>query len=235
MNGIQTGPVTVTAPRHASRATREVGRATRAALLEAAAGMFAEHGLGGVSLTEIAAAADAFPSQVTYYFGSKEALFVEGACRDLLRVASAVEAAGHQAATPEAYVRAIVDTAVASPGLLVFVEAMLLARRRPDLAPLVAKTFRRLHAEGERAVAETLVRREWALRASPATEARAFWATVLGVALERAATADDYDAETAAAAVLLVLNFYPEARPQEPEATAGRRRRPAPREIRRTR
>lgn len=195
--------------RHNARATRDEGQQTRAALLDAAAGLFRTKGLGGVSLTEIAAAADAFPSQVTYYFGGKEGLFVEAACRDLLRVASAVEAAGRDAATPEAYVRAIVGTAVAADGLLTFVEAMLLARRRRDLAPVIAATFSTLHAEGERAVTETLVRRGWPLRTTPATEARAFWATVLGVALERAATGEAFSPETAEAAVLLVLNLHP--------------------------
>jgi AcrR family transcriptional regulator len=58
------------------RATREAGRQTRRALLDAAARLFAEHGVAGISAAEIAREAGAFPSQVTYYFGSKEALFV---------------------------------------------------------------------------------------------------------------------------------------------------------------
>jgi len=208
VNVIQT--VWVSLPRHAARATREDGQLTRAALLDAGAVLFAERGLTGVSLTEVAEAADAFPSQVTYYFGGKEGLFVEAACRELLRVASGVEAAGAGARTPEAYVRAIVGAAVGAPGLLIFVEAMLLARRRPDLAPTIAGTFARLHAEGERAVTDTLIRHGWTLRTSAATEARAFWATVLGVALERAATGGAAGTETAEAAVLLVLNLHPD-------------------------
>src|SRR4051794_39329447 len=49
------------------RATREAGRQTRRALLNAAARLFAEHGVAGVSAAEIAREAGAFPSQVTYY------------------------------------------------------------------------------------------------------------------------------------------------------------------------
>ena len=45
------------------------------------------------SIADIAAAADAFPSQITYYFRTKEALFVEAACRDMLYVARAAEQA----------------------------------------------------------------------------------------------------------------------------------------------
>src|SRR5204863_4305852 len=94
-------------PRHAARATRTAGRQRRSQLLDAASELFAERGLGDVSLAEIADRADTFPSQVTYYFGSKEALFVEAACREVLRAAEEVERAGARARTPGSYVRAI--------------------------------------------------------------------------------------------------------------------------------
>ena len=78
--------------------------------------------------------------------------------------------------SPRGYVRACVHTALASPALLNFVEAATLVRHRPDLAPRVRETFARLHLEGERAVADSLVARGWQIRAAPATEARGFWA-----------------------------------------------------------
>ena len=123
-----------------------------------------------MSVAEIAQAAGTFPSQVTYYFGSKEALFVEAACRPTLRAATDVERAGARTRTPHTYVRAVAGTALASPALLTFVEAALLARHRPDLAPLIGETFARLHAEGERAIVESLVARGWQIRATPAAE-----------------------------------------------------------------
>jgi AcrR family transcriptional regulator len=192
------------------RATREAGRQTRRALLDAAARLFAEHGVAGVSAAEIAREAGAFPSQVTYYFGSKEALFVEAACRGMLHAAAEVEKAGRRTRTPRGYVRATVQTALASPALLNFVEAALLVRRRPDLAPPVRDAFARLHAEGERAVAESLTARGGEIRAEPAAEARGFWASILGIALERAALGDAFDEATADATVQLVLNLYTE-------------------------
>ena len=194
--------------RHSVRASRAQGSASRQAILDAASRAFATSDLSGVSVSQIASAADVFPSQVTYYFGTKEALFVEAACREVLRIASSVEAAGLEALDPESYVRAIVGAALADSGLLTFAEAMLLARRRDDLAPLIARTFNRLHSEGARAVSGTLRRHGWGLRTSPETEARAFWATVIGVALERSARGDDFDPATAEAAVLLVLNLH---------------------------
>jgi len=105
-----------------------------------------------------------------------------------------------------------VQTALASPALLNFVEAATLVRHRPDLAPRVRETFARLHLEGERAVAESLVARGWQIRAAPATEARGFWASVLGIALERAAAGEAFDDATADATVQLVLNLYSEPR-----------------------
>ena len=197
-------------PRHAARATRDAGRQRRSQLLDAASSLFAERGLGDVSVAEIAERADAFPSQVTYYFGSKEALFVEAACRGVMRAATEVERAGSRARTPASYVRAIVSTATGSPAIPSFLEAMLLARRRPELAPLVERTFEQLHREGTRAVHQILDRRGWALVTAPEVEARAFWTTVFGVVLERSALGEAFNPATAEAAVLLVLNLHPD-------------------------
>jgi AcrR family transcriptional regulator len=193
------------------RATRAAGKQTRRALLDAAARLFGARGMAGVSAAEIAREAGAFPSQVTYYFGSKEALFVEAACRGVLRAAAEVERAAARTRSPRGYVRALVHTALASPALLSFVEAAVLVRARPDLAPHVSETFARLHAEGERAVGENLVRRGWEIRAAPAAEARGFWAAIFGVALERAVVGEAFDEASAEAAVELVLNLYTES------------------------
>ena len=76
-------------PKHTVRATRMAGRQMRSRLLDEAARLFKEQGLAAVSIAAIAAAADAFPSQITYYFRTKVALFVEAACRDVLYVARA--------------------------------------------------------------------------------------------------------------------------------------------------
>src|SRR5437660_12390890 len=132
-----------TPPRHRVRATRPAGRRTRSLLLDAATLLFADRGLQDVSLTEIAAEADAFPSQVTYYFGSKEALFVEAACREVLHLAERAEKAGARARTPKAYTEAVVDSVMGADGVVLFVEALILARQRPDLVPEIARTIDR--------------------------------------------------------------------------------------------
>ena len=101
---VQTAPETPAGdPKHAARATRTAGRQMRSRLLDGASRLFKERGLAGTSISDIAAAADAFPSQITYYFRTKEALFVEAACREMLYLARATEQAALQAHTPREY------------------------------------------------------------------------------------------------------------------------------------
>jgi AcrR family transcriptional regulator len=172
------------APRHSARATRPAGQNMRSRLLDAASTLFKVHGLNGTSVTEIAGAADAFPSQVTYYFRTKEALFVEAACRDILHIAEGAEEAAARARTPKAYTEAAVDTLIEADGLVLFVEALILARQRPDLVPQIARTIDRLHFEAARAHAEKMARHGWHTRHQSDVIARRFWTIALGTALE---------------------------------------------------
>ena len=170
------------------RASREPGKRMRSQLLDAAVELFKAKGAAAVSVAEIAAAAGAFPSQVTYYFRTKEALFVEAACREVLYVAAQAEASAAQARSGSDYNRRLVEAVIGSPGLALFVEALSLTRRRQDLSPLIERTFQRLHAEGDRAYADIRHRRGWSEAESAATAARRFWTLALGVALREGAT-----------------------------------------------
>lgn len=170
------------------RPMREPGKRMRSRLLDAAVELFKAKGAAGVAVAEIAAAAGAYPSQVTYYFRTKEALFVEAACREVLYVARQAEIAAAGARTGSDYNRRLVETVIGSPGLALFVEALSLTRRRQDLAPLIARTFERLHAEGDRAYADARHRRGWSEAEDAATVARRFWTLALGVALREGAT-----------------------------------------------
>ena len=160
----------------------------RSHLLDIAVGLFKARGLGGVSVSDIALAADAFPSQVTYYFRTKEALFVEAACREILYAGQQAERVAGAAVSKTLYTEALVTSVVASPGLALFIEALALARRRQDLAPLVERTFERLHAEGDRAYGAIRDQRGWSHDDDPAMRARRFWALALGTVLRGAAT-----------------------------------------------
>src|SRR5215475_13868183 len=171
-------------PRHSVRATRTAGQKMRSRLLDAASALFKAHGLNGTSITAIASAADAFPSQVTYYFRTKEALFVEAACRDMLHIAERAEKAGARAHTPKAYTDAAVSTIMGADGLVLFLEALILTRQRPDLMPEIARTIDRLHVEGARAHASKMTRHGWHAPHPSDVLARRFWTIALGVALE---------------------------------------------------
>lgn len=171
-------------PKHAVRATRTAGRRMRSLLLDGASRLFKERGLAGTSIADIAAAADAFPSQITYYFRTKEALFVECACRDLLYLARATEQAALKARTPGEYTHALAETVTASDSVAFFAEALVLTRRRQDLAPLVERTIERLHGEGARAYAGQVARHGWRSLRAPDESSRRFWAVAVGVILE---------------------------------------------------
>jgi AcrR family transcriptional regulator len=171
-------------PRHVARATRSAGRKMRSLLLDAASPLFRERGLSGASITDIAATANAFPSQITYYFRTKEALFVECACRDLLYLARATEQAALKARSPREYTHALAETVTASDSIAFFAEALTLTRRRQDLAPLVERTIERLHSEGARAYASQVARHGWRSLRAPDESSRRFWAVAIGVILE---------------------------------------------------
>src|SRR5258708_26100889 len=171
-------------PKHAARATRPAGRKMRSLLLDAASRLFRECGLSGTSIADIATAADAFPSQITYYFRTKEALFVEAACRDMLYLARAAEQAAFEANTPRDYTRSLAETATAADSVAFFAEALTLTRRRHDLAPLVERTIERLHSEGLRAYAAKIERHGWRTLRDPDATSRRFWAVAIGVVVE---------------------------------------------------
>jgi AcrR family transcriptional regulator len=171
-------------PKHAVRATRTAGRQMRSRLLDGASQLFKERGLAGTSISDIAAVADAFPSQITYYFRTKEALFVEAACRDVLYLARAAEQAALKASTPQEYTRALVESVTATDSVAFFAEALTLTRRRQDLAPLVERTVERLQGEGMRAYAGQIERHGWSSLRDPDASSRRFWAVAIGVIVE---------------------------------------------------
>jgi AcrR family transcriptional regulator len=181
----------------------------RSRLLDAAVELFKTKGAAGVAVAEIATAAGAYPSQVTYYFRTKEALFVEAACREVLYVARQAEQAAAAARSGSDYNRRLVETVIGSPGLALFVEALSLTRRRQDLAPLIERTFERLHAEGDRAYADARHRRGWPESESAATAARRFWTLALGVTLREGATEATVDDAVDEMMTLLRLDHPP--------------------------
>ncbi|WP_374212599.1 TetR/AcrR family transcriptional regulator C-terminal domain-containing protein [Rhodococcus tibetensis] len=179
--------------RRAARATRESGRQTRDALLAAATDLFLEHG-DGVPITQICAAAGAHPNQVTYYFGSKERLFVEVACAAVLRAGKRAEDDAAAAETVGDYTEKLVGSLLGpgGPSVELFVEAMLMTGRRGELREHITDTLRTLHSSGENALIRTLMRTGWQLRAGIDVEAKAFWSAIFGLAIQKTATGESF-------------------------------------------
>jgi AcrR family transcriptional regulator len=156
---------------------------TRTRLLEAAADRFAERGLVSVTVAEIAEAAQAHPNQVTYYFGSKEGLFVQAAFLLLLRQSGRLESVGDRQPTPAGFCRALARVALQLPAAPVVVEAMAIARQRPDLGSAVRGALRLLFRQSEEFLDRTLARRGWTTDRPVGLEVKTFWSTILGARL----------------------------------------------------
>ncbi|GIF74021.1 TetR/AcrR family transcriptional regulator C-terminal domain-containing protein [Asanoa siamensis] len=162
---------------------RSRGRRTRALILDKAVELFASRGFDRVNVAEIATAAGAHPNQITYYFGSKDALFVHAAFLMLLRDAARLEPIGRRQRTPAAFRSALARTALALPSLPTVVEAMSITRRRPELRPLAEQNLTVLFRQAEHYLAAILARRGWVVDRTPQVEARTFWSAVLGARL----------------------------------------------------
>jgi AcrR family transcriptional regulator len=163
--------------------SQERGQRTRARLLEAAAARFAERGFTPVTVAEIAQAAEAHPNQVTYYFGSKEGLFVQAAFLLMLRQTEHLESVGGRQQTPAGFCRALARVALHLPAVPTAVEAMAVARQKPGLEPALRNGLRLLFHQSEAFLARTLARHGWVADRPLDVEVKTFWSTVLGARL----------------------------------------------------
>lgn len=208
----------------ADRAVRSGSQQTRRDILLTATRLFAAHGFADVSVLQVAAEAGVFPNQVTYYFGGKDGLFVEAAGRLILEAGRDAELAAQAATSVRSYRRILAECVLGSglPAVLAFVEAMLIARRRPDLAPQIKATLDRLHEEGARATSELLAGKRWKMKTSPQVAAQNFWATITGVALQMVASGTSNVGAGVDALALVDLNMDDRtAPPRRPRSRKG--------------
>ncbi|MCQ4129184.1 TetR family transcriptional regulator [Rhodococcus erythropolis] len=191
------------------RPPRKTEQPTRKALIEAAEQLFARRGFDKVSVAEIAEKASAYPNQVTHHFGGKEALFVESACQSMLRTAKDAERVSRHSESIDQHARMLIARLL-GPGaesVMFFAEAMLMARRKPELSEVIRETLDRLQTAGETAMVATLMRTGWETRVMPDVITRGFWSSVFGLALEKAATGRDFDHSSSEAVALLMMNL----------------------------
>src|SRR5699024_4058742 len=164
-------------------------------LIDRAWRRFAGRGYDKPSVADSAKAADACPNQLTHHFGGKEALFVEAARYAMLRTAKRAEDRSRDTETPKSHARALISYLL-GPGsgpVMMFAEAMLLARRTPRLQDIVSRTSAELYRAGESAMVDTFIRTVWQVGATPGVITRGFWTAVLGLAVEKAALGEQFD------------------------------------------
>ncbi|WP_438318780.1 TetR/AcrR family transcriptional regulator C-terminal domain-containing protein [Streptomyces sp. HUAS TT3] len=163
--------------------SRDRGRATRRLLIEVTAQLCGERPGAEPSVAEIAKAAGVFPNQVTYHFGSKDALLVHAAFLGLLHDARRVERIGRQAPNAAAFRRNVARAVLAMPSLPSAARALAAAISKPELAPVVDRHLQLLFRQSERFVGQLVDSRDWQTRRPLGTEARTFWSTALGAVL----------------------------------------------------
>ncbi|MBP2216957.1 TetR/AcrR family transcriptional regulator C-terminal domain-containing protein [Arthrobacter sp. CAN_C5] len=159
------------------------GHSTRRRILASAEQLFLAEPTGDVSVAAIAAAAGAFPSQVTYYFGSKDSLFIHAAFLALLHDAKRVEAVGVAALSPSSFRSAMARTVLILPSMPLVVRALAVGTSRPDLAPVVDQHLNVLFRQSERYLTRLLKQREWQIERPLPVETRTFWSAAFGAAL----------------------------------------------------
>lgn len=162
---------------------QERGRSTRQRILESAARLYAKLPPGQVSVAAIADAAQAYPNQITYYFGSKDVLFVHAAFLGLLHDAERIESVGFTVSSPAAFASGIARTVLALPSIANVVRALAVSSARPELSAVVDHHLRLLFRQSERYLAELLERRGWVTDRAVAAEVRTFWSAALGATL----------------------------------------------------
>ncbi|MEV5975080.1 TetR/AcrR family transcriptional regulator C-terminal domain-containing protein [Streptomyces sp. NPDC051921] len=172
-----------TEARSTSARSRDRGRATRRRLIEATARLCRERPGAEVSVAEIADAADAFPNQVTYYFGSKDSLLVHAAFLGLLHDARRIERIGRQAPDAAAFRRNVARAVLAMPSLPSVARALAAGISKPELAPVVDRHLQLLFRQSERFLNQILDSRGWRTHRPLSAEARTFWSTALGAVL----------------------------------------------------
>ena len=125
--------------------SRELKKAaTRKALIDAAARLFAERGVEGTTMDDIARAAGTSRTSVFNYFGYKEMILCEIGARYVAEIAGTARASRSRRTTPRGLLMDMVDTLAA------------IAERDPMLLGAVAREMTHPDLERRRQASETM-------------------------------------------------------------------------------
>ncbi|SEJ48032.1 transcriptional regulator, TetR family [Arthrobacter sp. yr096] len=163
--------------------TQARGHSTRGRILDSAVKLYLASSSAEVSVAAIAADAGVFPNQVTYYFGSKDSLFIHAAFLALLHDAERVESIGRSAGSPESFRRNMARTALMLPSMPLVVRALAVGTSRPALAAVVDQHLNLLFRQSGRYLARILNHRDWEVERPLHVEIRTFWSAAFGAIL----------------------------------------------------
>lgn len=183
---------------------------TRARLLEAAAELFAEHGVDAVSVDAVAEAAGRTSGAVYAHFGSKQGMLLallDEAAHSLVTV---VSAEFELASSLEDRLRAVASNVIVAPAettrrlLLLERELWLRAARDDEIAAALRARWKEAHDRMAHGFAEWIDSGLLVANADPDTLATAFRALVVGLEMQqRIDRALDIDRATAALGAML--------------------------------
>jgi DNA-binding transcriptional regulator YbjK len=145
-------------PASHSRKHNARGLARRAALIDAAIEVVADHGIAGVTHRSVAARAGFPPSTTSYFFPSIDALLVEAMSERVVRQIESFKATmariDEREFSPADLVEALVDVLVATPDAQVMAQfdLYLTAARRPDVRVRAAAMIDAFHDLAELAL-----------------------------------------------------------------------------------
>ncbi|WP_309107921.1 TetR/AcrR family transcriptional regulator C-terminal domain-containing protein [Arthrobacter sp.] len=159
------------------------GHSTRQRILHSAEKIYLSKPAGEVSVAAIAAAAGAFPNQVTYYFGSKDSLFIHAAFLALLHDAERVEGVGLSVESPASFRNAMARTVLILPSMPLVVRALAVGTSRSDLSAVVDQHLNLLFRQSERYLTRLLKQRSWEIQRPLPIETRTFWSAAFGATL----------------------------------------------------
>jgi AcrR family transcriptional regulator len=157
------------------------GSATRARILDAAAGLLATDPTATVG--EIAAAAGVYPNQITHHFGSKDRLVLDAAFVLFLRDTARLQAAGRRASSPSTFRTVLARSAFLMPSTPLVVGALSRAAGDPALRARSAELVALLFRQSERYLTRIVTERGWRSTDGVARDARTFWSAVFGAVL----------------------------------------------------
>jgi AcrR family transcriptional regulator len=186
------------------------GRVTRYRIIEQAARLWSESGSAEPSVAEIALAAGVFPNQITYHFGSKDALLVHAAFLRLLHDAKRFESIGEAARDAAAFRRNIARVIHAAPSLPLVARALAAGITTPELGSVIDTHLRILFHQSEYYLRRIANRRGWKLERHIETEVRTFWSAALGAVLLSHAGVGGTSADLDLAGVLTVHGQQPQ-------------------------